>query len=513
MALLDNTSQRAYYQGSNQGNYQFVSLDDIINQFMVVYVGDEKIIRNCSRVDVAFHAQRALAELSFDTFKSVKSQEITLPPSLTMMLPHDYVNYVKLTSSDDSGVEHVLYPTSKTSNPFPIKQNDDGSYDFNTVLSDLVTNADFSSSLLGTSGNPDDGWIRTGIGNSPTIDNINTSDNKLTFTHGSRTHAGQYSGVASNAYCVWQRVKVTGIDLIDISADGVSAASATGKGVGVVTFGVSTLKPDGIDSATTFNQNILNPLNPNCRNIDHDTIYNLSNINGVPGYVEFSDGAGTSSTKTIEGVDVSGVPEDTDGETYIYILITSFIPNFTQLWTSSNQNQSTNTIDNIDISYDGQVANVQRDGDSTTWSNYKSSTPSENSNDDYEDDTYWPYEGRRYGLDPQLAQVNGSFYIDELKGLINFSSPLSGKNIILKYISDGLGTEQEMKVHKFAEEAMYKHIIYAVLSSKIDAPDYIVRRFKKERFAAVRQAKLRLSNIKLEEITQILRGKSKQIKH
>ena len=70
-----------------------------------------------------------------------------------------------------------------------------------------------------------------------------------------------------------------------------------------------------------------------------------------------------------------------------------------------------------------------------------------------------------------------------------------------------------MKVHKFAEEAMYKHIIYAVLSSKIDAPDYIVRRFKKERFAAVRQAKLRLSNIKLEEITQILRGKSKQIKH
>ena len=38
-------------------------------------------------------------------------------------------------------------------------------------------------------------------------------------------------------------------------------------------------------------------------------------------------------------------------------------------------------------------------------------------------------------------------------------------------------------------------------------------RFKKEKFAATRQAKLRLSNIKLEEITQIFRGKSKQIKH
>jgi hypothetical protein len=44
-------------------------------------------------------------------------------------------------------------------------------------------------------------------------------------------------------------------------------------------------------------------------------------------------------------------------------------------------------------------------------------------------------------------------------------------------------------------------------------PEYVVRRFKKERFAAVRTAKLRLSNLKTEELTQILRGKSKQIKH
>ena len=36
---------------------------------------------------------------------------------------------------------------------------------------------------------------------------------------------------------------------------------------------------------------------------------------------------------------------------------------------------------------------------------------------------------------------------------------------------------------------------------------------RREKFAAVRTAKLRLSNIKLEELTQILRGKSKQIKH
>jgi hypothetical protein len=85
--------------------------------------------------------------------------------------------------------------------------------------------------------------------------------------------------------------------------------------------------------------------------------------------------------------------------------------------------------------------------------------------------------------------------------------------VILDYISDSLGTNAEMQVHKFAEEAMYKSIAYAILSTRINTQEYIVKRYKKEKFAETRKAKLRLSNIKLEELTQILRGKSKQIKH
>ena len=68
MGLLGNTTHREYYEGNDFGNYQFVSLKDIINQFMIVYVGEDKIISKAKRLDVAFHAQRALAELSFDTF-------------------------------------------------------------------------------------------------------------------------------------------------------------------------------------------------------------------------------------------------------------------------------------------------------------------------------------------------------------------------------------------------------------------------------------------------------------
>ena len=122
-------------------------------------------------------------------------------------------------------------------------------------------------------------------------------------------------------------------------------------------------------------------------------------------------------------------------------------------------------------------------------------------------------DGSRFGLDPQHAQVNGSFYMDNQAGKIHFSSNVSGQTIILDYISDSIGTDAEIVVHKFAEEAVYKWLLHAILSTRINIPEYIVNRYKKERFAAIRQAKLRLSNIKLEEITQVLRGRSKQIKH
>ena len=160
----------------------------------------------------------------------------------------------------------------------------------------------------------------------------------------------------------------------------------------------------------------------------------------------------------------------------------------------------------------GEVLFVSPDKiDTDTWANYKSSTQSENQ-DDYIDDTYWPMNGSRYGLDQQYAQANGSFYIDDSSGKIHFSSNISGKTVILDCISDSLGTTDEMKVHKFAEEAMYKCIVHAIMSTS-SFGQQLVPRLTKEKFAAVRKAKLRLSNIKLEEITQVLRGKSKQIKH
>ena len=129
MGLL-NESQQSYYESTNKGNYQFVSLNDIISSFMVVYVGESKILNRVSRTDVQFHGMRAIQELSYDVLRSHKAFEQEVPATLVMPLPQDYVNYTKIVRVDSKGVEKPLYPTGKTSNPFPIDQGSNLTYQY-----------------------------------------------------------------------------------------------------------------------------------------------------------------------------------------------------------------------------------------------------------------------------------------------------------------------------------------------------------------------------------------------
>ena len=64
-----------------------------------------------------------------------------------------------------------------------------------------------------------------------------------------------------------------------------------------------------------------------------------------------------------------------------------------------------------------------------------------------------------------------------------------------------------------AEDALYAHINYSILASRINQPEYVVQRWKRERSNKLRNAKIRLSNIKLNEIVQVMRNKSKIIKY
>jgi len=529
MGLLDGTTQNAYYQGGEKGSYQFTSLEDIINQFIVVYVGEEKLISKVKRLDVAFHAQRAMRELSFDTFKSVKSQEIVLPPSNTMILPHDYVNYTKLSWSDGAGIKHPLYPTSNTSNPFKILQETDGSYDFVLSTTGVFLNGSFDHDVVDSNGTVDQmAWKRSpahgiahGVLVGTTAQGYNQAvlNGQFQWLHVAQAlTAGQVSG---RHYALWQEIDVTEIDFITLSAKGLSSSISTGNpNVGVVRIGFSTQVD--LTAQNINNQGGYNPIKTNdtpatvlfkrSRNLD-STIYDVPTLSGGLNYIQFDAGDDTLSAATeLVDIDVSNLT----GE--IYLLAVSSGGDFdSNAVAGLGGTQAINAIDDVVLSFESDGASLQSGGDSTTWSSYKSHNPSV-SNDhthDYDshDEIHELNRGQIYGLDPQHAQVNGSYYIDNLRGLINFSSNVSGKTVILDYISDSLGTDGEMQVHKFAEEAMYKWISHAVLASRANTPEYLVNRYKKERFAAIRQAKLRLSNIKIEEITQVMRGKSKWIKH
>ena len=433
---LLNQSQQSYYNGSNFGRYQIITLENIIDNFLATYVGEGKILQKTLASDVSFHAHRALQELSFDTLKSCKSQEIEVPASLTMPLPQDYVNYVKLSWSDASGIEHIIYPASKTSNPTAIQQNADGDYALTAIgtltngSDSIVLDAEYTNIYVG---------MQVSAPNIPIGSTVKTTSTTSSIT----------TITISNA----AGVTYTGTETLTFTDGG---ALLQQQETSVVLTGLSWT--GGEDKITTAS-------------------------------------AGDAGTVTV-GMSVSH--ED-------FAIGTTVIDVNGSVITTSNNALASGSSQNANF--------ISFTPTSDTWSKYKSATPSENNNDDYEDDTYWPVEGSRFGLDPQYAQVNGSYYIDCAEGKIHFSSNLSGKTIILKYISDGLGTHDEMVVHKFAEEAMYKWIMCGCLSARVDIPEYVIRRYKKEKFAETRKAKLRLSNIKLEEIVQVLRGKSKQIKH
>ena len=308
MGLITSTP-KSYYAGAdnnfnsgdeNYGTYQYVSLADIVSNFMVGYVGDGKLINRARRSDVLFHAKRGIQEFSYDISRVEKIQEVEIPASLSIPLPQDYVDLVSISWVDNSGIEHPIPAGRITSKP--------------------------SEAIV--------------------------QDTDLNYTF------------------------------------------------------------DGANLATQ------------------------------------SESTTETRFKTLNANNLSGADTNDD---FLY-------------------------------------------------------------NEDYMQDKLLA-EGRRYGGEPELMNSNGLYVMDYKNGKITFSSNLSTLLINIKYISDGLGTDAEMKVHKFTEEALYKYIAHAILASMSNMPEYIVRRYQKDRRAAMRNAKLRLYDLDPKKMNQVMKGKSKQIKH
>jgi len=81
----------------NWGSYQYVSLNDIVRNFILMYVGNDKLINNIERYNIVFHAKRAIQELNYDSMKEIKVLELEVCDTLRYVLPHDYVNWVRIS--------------------------------------------------------------------------------------------------------------------------------------------------------------------------------------------------------------------------------------------------------------------------------------------------------------------------------------------------------------------------------------------------------------------------------
>lgn len=109
-------SQYEYYENNgaspedkNWGSYQYVSLEDIVNNFMLMYTGNHSLVNNEPRHKVLFHAKRAIQELNYDAFKEIKILELNVPNTLRFIFPPDYVNWVRISMYDNG----VLRPLSE----------------------------------------------------------------------------------------------------------------------------------------------------------------------------------------------------------------------------------------------------------------------------------------------------------------------------------------------------------------------------------------------------------------
>lgn len=109
-------SQYQYYENGgaaptdkNWGSYQYVSLYDIVNNYLLMYTGNHSLVNNEERYKVLFHAKRAIQELNYDAFKEIKVLELNVCDSLRFVLPPDFVNWVRISMYKDG----ILYPLTE----------------------------------------------------------------------------------------------------------------------------------------------------------------------------------------------------------------------------------------------------------------------------------------------------------------------------------------------------------------------------------------------------------------
>ena len=116
---------------ANWGSYQYVSLRNIVNNFMLMYAGNHSLINNEERYKVLFHTKRGIQELNYDAFKEIKALELKVFDNLVFTLPSDYVNWVRISLFKD-GYLRPLTENIQVNSAASYLQGSTGTLSFNS---------------------------------------------------------------------------------------------------------------------------------------------------------------------------------------------------------------------------------------------------------------------------------------------------------------------------------------------------------------------------------------------
>tara|TARA_R100001463_G_scaffold79807_2_gene134257 strand:+ start:78 stop:1001 length:924 start_codon:yes stop_codon:yes gene_type:complete len=96
-------------ENENWGSYQYVSLQEIVSNFMLIYQGNNELLNNINRYQVLFYAKRGIQELNYDAMKEIKILELEVGEDLRFIMPQDYVNWVRISLYQGG----LLYPMTE----------------------------------------------------------------------------------------------------------------------------------------------------------------------------------------------------------------------------------------------------------------------------------------------------------------------------------------------------------------------------------------------------------------
>lgn len=127
-----------------------------------------------------------------------------------------------------------------------------------------------------------------------------------------------------------------------------------------------------------------------------------------------------------------------------------------------------------------------------------------------------PNNAGHFQLDTSKLTKYGEFSISQREGVVYFGSELAGKDIVMRYVSDGVEweriNESEITYHKHLQEAAKDLLYYKCIEYRKNVPYNEKARAKRQSQSSIHQAKIKMANFDLQAIKRVWRKGLKWVK-